>query len=148
MTKTKNLLTRRLCAVAVPALLAVSLTACGGGSDAPDDASKEDFCKAYQAEPEFDDALNDASPEEQAKAIKDAVTKLADDFEKVGTPKDIPDDAREGFEISLESARDLDTGDIQKAIEDKNGDFFDNLVTGDDQKKTKAFDDWASDYCG
>ncbi len=142
--------TRRLSALAAPALLALTLTACGGGgaSGAPEDASKDDFCQAYQAEPDLGDSLDEASPEEQAKAIKDALDKLADDFEEVGTPEDIPDDAREGFEVSLDSARDISQDDIQEAIEKKDNEFFNNLVSEDDQEKTKAFEDWASDYCG
>ena len=147
MTITLARPSRRLAALAAPALLVLSLTACGG-SDAPDDASKEDFCKAYGAEPEFDESLATASPEEQAKQIKDELDRLADDFEEVGTPKDIPDDAREGFEVQLEAVQDLSEDDLQKAIEDDDSDFFENAVNGDDKDKAEAFDEWASDYCG
>lgn len=146
MTKTA----RRLAALSAPALLVLSLTACGGGdgSGAPEDASKEDFCKAYEAEPEFDAAgLQDASPEEQAKAIKDALDELVDNFAEVGTPEDIPDDAREGFEISIDKAGDLSQDDIEKAIKEKDEDFLDADVSGDDKEKVDAFDDWARDYC-
>lgn len=141
---------RRLSAVAAPVLLALALTACGGseGSDAPTDASKEDFCEVYDAEPVFDESLRDASPEEQAEAIKDELDKLADQFVEVGTPEDIPDDAREGFELSLEAIVGISQDDIQQGIEDEDEDFLAPDVSADDKVKTDAFDEWARGYCG
>jgi len=64
-------------------LLAATATACGG--DAPTDASTADFCKNWLGSPDDETA-------------KDA----AERFEEVGTPEDIPDDARHGFEILLD----------------------------------------------
>lgn len=144
---TKTLTARRLRVLAAPALLVLSLSACGGGGGAPEDASQEDFCQVYTDEPDLDESLSDASPEEQAKAIKDAADDLADSFEETGTPEDIPDDAREGFEISLDNVKALDEDEIKKAIEDEDADFFDSDVSDGDKKKVEAFEKWASEYC-
>ncbi|MEO9322427.1 hypothetical protein ABFT23_03000 [Nocardioides sp. C4-1] len=140
----------RLAALAAPAVLLASLTACGGddGSDAPDGASKEDFCEAYQAEPALDDIDPDASPREQAEAIVGAVQEATDRLAEVGTPDDIPDDAREGFETIIDVANDLDVDEAEQAIEEQDSEYFDNLVTGDDRDKSDAFDEWGDDYCG
>lgn len=136
---------RRLAALAAPALLVMLLTACGGG--APTDASVEEFCNAYNAEPDLDESLATASPDEQADAIVDALKTLVDDFEEVGTPEDIPDEAREGFEISIDAAKDVNADDVKTALEDGDTDPFESLVGEDDQAKVDAFDTYASDTC-
>jgi len=138
---------RRLSALAAPALLVLSLTACGGGG-APTDASKEDFCEAYNAEPDIDESLGDASPEEQAEAIKTELDKLVETYEEVGTPSDIPDDAREGFEISVDAVKEISEDEILTAIEEEDDTFFEEFVTGEDKEKADAFEEWASGYCG
>lgn len=147
MTKTRL---SRVAALAAPAVLLVSLTACGGddGSDAPESASKEDFCEAYDAEPDLEGIDPSASPEEQADAIVTAIQDATDRLAEVGTPEDIPDDAREGFEVVIEVANNLDKDEAQKAIEEQDSEYFDNLVSGDDKEKSDALDEWASDYCG
>ena len=94
-------------------LVAGTATACGGdGGDAggaPEDASVEEFCKP------FTDAADDAK-----------VGDVADELRDVGTPEDIPDDARKGFEFLIENAEDLDknqeTLDDEEAFKDKYGD--------------------------
>ncbi len=142
-------LKRRVAAVGAPLLLAVSLTACGGGgSSAPDDTSKADFCKAYNDEGVLDGLDPEAKPEDQAKDLTAALKDYYKNLEDVGTPKDIPDDAREGFEIAVNAIDDIDEDKIQKAIEDQDADALDSEISKDDQDKAQKFDDWASDYCG
>ena len=58
---------------------------------APEEASVDEFCKP------FTDAGMDPKLSEVADQLKD-----------VGTPKDIPDDARKGFEILIDHADELD----------------------------------------
>jgi hypothetical protein len=126
-------------------LLAFSLTACGGG--APTDASSEDFCDAYNGQLEALGEIDpEGTPEEQSEALVDALKDYADKLEEVGTPENISDDAREGFEITIDELGDLDAGDVQKAIEDGNNEFAE--VSKDDEEKAAAFDEYATKECG
>ncbi|MEJ7833585.1 MAG: hypothetical protein WKF79_11770 [Nocardioides sp.] len=127
-------------------LLAASLSACGGGSSAPDDASKEEFCAAYT---DTGDGLQDldpeASPEEQAKVLIEALQQQVESLEEVGTPEDMPDDAREGFEITLEVVGDLEEDEIAKAIEEQDEDFGD--ISDSDKEKTDALEEYVGENC-
>lgn len=98
------------------------LAGCGGS---PDDASKADFCAAVDAVLDFDD-FDEAH---------DAYQELND----VGTPKDIGDDAREGFEISVDAVLDADDEDeAREAYED---------LGKDDKEQVEAFNDYAEETC-
>jgi hypothetical protein len=96
------------------ALLALGLavSACGGGSGAPTDASEADFCDAFNA-PMFGDLdLADTPTSEQL--VKGAHA-WADQLAEVGTPEGIPDDARAGFEETIEEVKDLDADEVDKS---------------------------------
>ena len=85
---------------------------CGDdGGGAPEEASVEEFCKPF----------TDAQADADAK-----VADVADELKEVGTPKDIPDDARKGFEFLIDNAEDLDKNsddlDDEEAFKDKYGD--------------------------
>ncbi len=133
---------RPLAAAGAAALLALTLTACGG---APADASVEDFCKVTQ---------DDAGGEEFAKAIQDEdwdkveelVKKQAEEVEEVGTPEDIPDDAREGFEIQLDAVSDLGADDYEKAFKD-NKDPFEEGLEKEEQEKVEAYTEYENETC-
>lgn len=91
--------------VAGLALVLGGTVACGGDepptepSAAPQDASPEDFCRVYA---DIEDSGGD-----DLDAAKDAVDRLVE----VGTPEDIPDDARSGFETLGELVRQADEQD-------------------------------------
>lgn len=113
---------RRLALVGASLALLGGMTAACGGS--PDDASKDDFCKAYEKidGESFDD-------------VKDAAEELGD----VGTPKEIEGDARDGFEKMLDIVDDADNeDDATEAIDD---------LDSDDTKKIRAFTEKASEVC-
>lgn len=117
-------------------LLALSLSACGG---APTDASQDDFCEAYN-----DNALNGDIAEDDFDAQAEALNDYSDKLEETGTPEDISDEARNGFEVVVEafgdiSSDDLDGDDTQKALEDK---------YADDQDDVEAFFEYANEQCG
>lgn len=136
-------LKRPLAAAGAAVLLALSLSACGGG--APTDASEKDFCEATQGnsnDEEFTKALED----EDWDKIRDLVQEQADEVEEVGTPEDIPDDAREGFELQLEQAGDLSSDDIEKAFKDQE-DPFEADLSEDEKKKVEAYSDYESKTC-
>jgi len=104
------------------AFCSVLLIGCGGS---PDDASKAEFCAAVDAVLDFDE-FDEA---------QDAYNELKD----VGTPKDIGDDARDGFEISVDAV--LDAED-----EDEARDTYDDLDAGE-KEQVEAFNDYAEETC-
>lgn len=103
---------RPAAAVGVAALLAFSLTACGGSP--PDDASKGDFCDGVAKA--FDQDFESDPTEDQFNDFKDDVADLGD----IGTPENIPDDARDGFEAFVDAVDELDYDDVKDADEDEN----------------------------
>ena len=115
---------RRLLAGASLVLAAAFLTSCGGDDpdDAPDDASTEDFCEAFEAGPQGED------PSE------DDLEDWADELTEAGTPENIDDDAREGFEIFVETLQDVDPDDFDASAGME--DIFDD---SDDIAKVTAF---------
>jgi len=126
---------RPAAAVGAAVLLAFSLSACGG---APTDASEEDFCEAYNGIAEVGEI-----DEDDFDAQADAANDYAEELEEVGTPENIPDDARKGFEVWVEVFGDLDADDLededaQKAIEDK---------YEDDEDDVEAFSAYAAETC-
>jgi len=125
-------------------LLAFSLTACGG---APTDASKGDFCDAFNSSEEiFADIDPEAEPADQAGDVTDAYKEFAEKLEEVGTPEGISDDAREGFEIFVEELGDLDEGDVEDYLNDPSKDIAE--VSKDDEKKVDEFTEYAGKECG
>ncbi len=125
---------RPAAAVGAAVLLAFSLSACGG---APTDADEKDFCEAYNSDAGF------SAEEDDFEAQAEAANEYADELNEVGTPEDIPDDARKGFEVWVEvlgdvNADDLEDEDAQKAIEEK---------YEDDEDDVTAFFEYAGETC-
>jgi hypothetical protein len=110
-------------------LLAISLSACGGdgGSSAPDDASVEEFCDSYSKGQiaAFTEMDPDASEQEQGEAMLDALKEWADEMADGGTPEDMPDEARDGFELMVDTLADLDADDIEN-LQDLEDEFSDD----------------------
>lgn len=136
---------RPLAAVGAAALLALSLTACGGSS-APSDASVEDFCKAVKAETGGEEIAKAAEAKDYDK-VADLLKERVEGIEEVGTPEDIPDDAREGFEIQVDAASDISGDDIKKAYEDQGSDPFETDLSDDEKDKVKAYTEYESETC-
>src|SRR5690349_21357121 len=88
-------------ALAGTALAIGTLAGCGddsGGSAAPDNASTEEFCDAFATL--FTEIMAQAvtgDPDVTVKAIKE----WAGTMQEVGTPDDMPDDVRDGFEVFI-----------------------------------------------
>ena len=99
--------------LAAAVLLAGSVTACGGGGDvdAPTNASVDDYCTSFVSV--FTDIAGDptAITGKQIKA-------WGADLEETGTPKDMSDDERAGFEIFVKFAKDVDESATIDDIED------------------------------
>jgi len=95
--------TRLLAGLGALVSLTGALTACGGGTSsgtttepagAPTNASKADFCRTFES------SNSDAKPSEVAARL-----------EAVGTPDDIPDSARRGFEVLVDKMSRLTASD-------------------------------------
>lgn len=125
---------RRSTVLAASGLLALSVSACGGGgsgeSGAPTDASTAEFCKAYVSV--FGGDLTSIT----GKTIKDWGKTMAD----TGTPKDISEDERAGFEIFVKFAKSVDENASIDDIEDPK-------VSKDEQKQVDAFVAYTTKNC-
>ena len=126
-------------------VLFASLTGCGGdsggggGSSAPDNASKEDFCAAFNG---FYAKVVAKATSGDSAAMVTALKEWAADIEDVGTPSEMPDDARHGFELFVEQAKDID----ENATLDDLKNIGDDLSEAD-RKDGQAFSSWTTDNC-
>jgi hypothetical protein len=101
----------RMSLLAAPLLVAGLLAGCGDGgagggdaADAPSDASVEEFCQP------FVDMLQEVSAQGEDLSDADAVQlakETADKLREAGTPVDMPEDARRGFELVVEKLAEL-----------------------------------------
>lgn len=124
-------LKRRVAAISAPVLLALSLTACGGDdgggdSDAPESATNDEFCEAFL----------DVGNLETGADIKD----FAANLEEVGTPEDVSEDERAGFEVFIDAAQDVDDDATLEDIEDPD-------VSEEDNANAEAFVTYATETC-
>lgn len=149
-TKGKHLSIRtRLTMTTAALLVGAAASACGGGgSGAPSDASEKDFCQTQTSLIEDllpDDMTNPEVPsnEEMAEAVKGWGEELAE----VGTPDDIPDDARQGFEALVRQAGEIDAEDftIEKLEELEQGG---KDASAEAKKQARAFSDYLTETCG
>jgi hypothetical protein len=123
-------------------LVAGGAVACGdddGGDSSKKDegASTADFCGAFQA---FSDDLDDVTGQESN--LGEILKKAAKRIEDVGTPDDIPDDAKEGLQLTLDAIMDLPD---DASVEDMGG--LEEKFSEDDKKKTDAFSDYLEKTC-
>ncbi len=108
----------------VLAACAALLAACGGS---PSDASEEDFCAAYE-EVNAESGLSFGEGKKVFEGLVD-----------VGTPEDILDEAREGFELLVDIVDEADTEDESlEALED---------LDKAEQEKLGAFVTYAEGTC-
>jgi len=125
--------------VASLVLIAGTTVGCGGDDGPPTDASKDEFCGV------FDDMLTelgalaaDAEPAEAVKALKKAGDQLAE----VGTPEDMSDTARDGYQIILDDIENLDDDATRDDVSSLGGD-----VSESDKKSMDAYEKYLSDTC-
>jgi hypothetical protein len=124
-------------------LVAGTTFGCGGNSDddkaASETTSTADFCTAYKSLfSSFEGATKPPSDAEAVKAIKD----WGDEMEKTGTPEDIPADAKEGFQLVLDTIADIPDDATKAEIQKLTGD-----LSAEEQKQSDAFGKWASETC-
>lgn len=140
-----NTRTRLTLSTAVLLVGAVT-TSCGGASGAPTDASKTDFCEAQASlfkNLKFDVSDPEASMPTE-KDMADAMQSWSKDLEKVGTPEDISDDARAGFEKIIEQSADISEDDLKSpdlnALEDD--------MSKEEKSQAEAFATYTTEKCG
>jgi hypothetical protein len=107
----------------------------GGGKD--DSTSTEDFCGAFKA---FADDLADVTGQEPN--LGEILKKAAQRIEDVGTPDDIPDDAKEGLQLTLDAILALPD---DASIEDMGG--LEDEFSDADKEKTDAFSEYLDKTC-
>jgi len=140
----------RLAVSAAVLLVGAATSACGGGvgGGAPTDASEEDFCQTQSSllEDLMPDDMADPelpSDEQMATAVKD----WAKELEEVGTPDDISDDARKGFEAVVEQANDIDASDFSiEQLEELEAGGKD--ASAEARKQADAFEKDLTETCG
>ncbi|NHC23509.1 hypothetical protein G6553_10045 [Nocardioides sp. IC4_145] len=145
LTRTRTL--RRAVATTSLLLIAPFAAACGGGDDdeasaAPQDASSEDFCDAYTSI--FDSLLaapSDSSQDQQEEAAVDALKDWSERMREVGTPEDLPEDARKGFELVLDEASDIDDVSDLQDLEDSQD------YSEAEQEQAQALNTWITENC-
>lgn len=138
----------RLTLTSAVLLIGTVTSACGGGSGAPSDANEDAFCDAANSLlsdllPEDLSTTELPSDEDLALAVKDWGARM----EEVGTPEDIPDDARKGFEAVVDQAEEIDAADFSmeklEELEQGGADASQEV-----QEQADAFGDYLNETCG
>ena len=152
-TQTRIQTRTRLAVGAAVLLVGVTTSACGdgvggGASGAPTDASEKEFCATQSSlledlMPADMSAPELPSDEKMAEAVQDWGSKI----EQVGTPEDISDDARKGFEAVVEQASEVDASDfsIEKLEELAAGG---KDASAETKKQAAAFEEYLTETCG
>lgn len=126
-----------------PALIAATIVLLGGAAGcaggAPTDAAAEDFCDSYNSL--FTDMaqMSDASEQEVIATIKEWGARM----EETGTPEDIPDEARAGFEETVAMI-----GDLEADASQEDFDKIEQDLTDEQKEQVDAFDKYTTDTCG
>ena len=138
--------------VSAAALLAGAVAAAcgpgGGVGGAPTDASEKEFCQTQSS------LLQDLMPADMSKPelpsdeqMAEAVKDWAKEIEEVGTPEDISDDARKGFESIVEQANEIDASDFSiEKLEQLEAGGKD--ASAEARKQADAFEKYLTETCG
>ncbi len=132
---------KRIAMLAAPLLAIGLLAGCGDDAaeaqDSPKDATVEEFCAPWvDLITNFSDK-EDISDEDAVKLARDTADKLRE----AGTPKDIPADARKGFELIIKKIDDLPEDASKQEVED-----FQKL-TDEEQKYSDALFAYLAQTC-
>jgi hypothetical protein len=148
MTNRTTIRARLTVTSAVLLVGAVTAACGGGGSGAPGDASEDGFCEAANSlltdlMPEDLSTPEVPSDEDMAEAVKDWGSRM----EEVGTPEDISDDARAGFEAVLDQIEDIEASDFSAENLEELGDGGAE-ASEEVQRQAEAFGDYVTETCG
>ncbi len=120
---------------------AAVLTGCAGpGADAPKDASIEDFCaaKRWFVVEGTDRFLGGGLPSDDQLVglVRDWAAELA----RVGTPDNMSEEGRAGFEKLIDRLEDMEAGDVTGGFNWQDGDW--------ENDEEKSFADYVTNTCG
>lgn len=127
-----------LLTLVVLAVVAVTSVACNAGRP-PTDASPDEFCGQVR---DFYAAVDGTRAPVADAQVAGMVKQLAGRLERVGTPGDIPGDARQGFEITLDAIDDLPADASPTDVE-----AIDADLSPDERRATQAFDVYLAVTC-
>lgn len=145
-------------ALGLVVLLGVTTTGCGAGEDAtraPTDASVEDFCLTFvkfstSVGAKFRSSLSGADgalPEVQD--LVDFTHDWAYEMSAVGTPADISEEARAGFEAVIEESAELDADDVDlDNLDSVDPSGVPDDMSTDELNERNAFNDYTAETCG
>lgn len=119
-------------------LVSTFLSACGGGGSPAGEASEEEFCTAYNT---LYDNLGDIASGDDEAAIE-GMKEWGEKMSEVGTPDDISDEEREGFELLLTALEDVDPDASAEELKQIGEDF-----SSDDENAIEAFTAYAVKTC-
>lgn len=126
-------------------LVGASAVGCGGGGGVgggvggpPTDASEKEFCTSLTSLFADLGSMTDASDADTIKAIKT----WGKGLEEVGTPENISDEGRKGFELITEQVAELDEGDTTEDFAQ-----MDAELSESENKAVDAFDTYTTDTC-
>ena len=130
--------------LASTALVLGTLAGCGddgggGGSSAPDNTSTAEFCEAFNSL--FTEVMAKAGDGDMSTVVS-AIKEWAENMQEVGTPDDMPDEVRDGFEVFIDAASEIDEDATLEDLQDLGGDLSEA-----DQEAGDAFGDWATETC-
>jgi hypothetical protein len=124
-------------------LLVMAAAACDGGSGDGSETSVDDFCAAYFSL--FSGGMSTIDPQapaqQQTVAMTEALRVWAGKLKDVGTPDEMPDEAREGYDLIVSAAADLPPGAAHN-LADLGDDF-----TEHEMGATEAFEEYATQNC-
>ncbi|PUA82985.1 hypothetical protein [Nocardioides currus] len=120
-------------------LLVLGLAVAGCSDASPTDASEKEFCAQHDS---LLVDLADMSGTTQEEAL-DVIRKWGRDFEEVGTPEDMPEDAREAFDLMIREVAELKDGSTAEDF-----DRIDQDMTPGEEKARASFEEYVLDTCG
>jgi hypothetical protein len=118
--------------------LVAVLSGCGGGggdaADAASDATREDYCSAFASQFETLSTLAADDREAAVEASRD----WAEELQRSGTPEDMPQEARRGYEAFVDELAALDADSSMEELEN---------VGQDEEEAVGAFVDYSLRTC-
>jgi hypothetical protein len=133
---------KRMSLLAAPVLAVGLLAGCGDdgadAADAPSNASVEEFCQP------FVDMLQEVTEQGEDISDEDAVAlakETADKLREAGTPEDMPEDARQGFELVVKKLADLPDDATKDEVEKA------QALTEEEQKYSDALSKYIAEKC-
>lgn len=120
-------------------LVGASVAGCSDGGGAPTDASEDEFCGALTSLFSEPGAMAEMTKEEGVAEIK----AWAKDLRKVGTPENISDEARDGFELMIREVGKFGEDDTAESLA-----TLQESLSASEKEASEAFDTYSTDTCG